>query len=110
MTPLHLAVKAGNIRFAKDLLLRGADRDAETVDGQKPIQMVPLGDDVMKKKFTGILVSLNIGHSIATIYRVNHGTLALQSVACYPTCRLKGIIARPGSFWCFSYTSSSHRL
>ena len=63
LTPLHLAVKALNIRFAKDLLLRGANRDQETVEGKKPIEMVPVGDDVMKQKFMDVFVSLHITHS-----------------------------------------------
>ena len=43
MTPLHLAVQIVNIRTTKDLLLRGANRNAETTDGRKPIDLLENG-------------------------------------------------------------------
>ena len=57
MTPLHTAVSFGNLRSTKDLLLRGADRNAKSHDGRKAIEMINAEDQKDRNKFRKILVS-----------------------------------------------------
>ena len=40
MTPLHTAVRVGNLRSTKDLLLRGADRNIKARDGKTAVEMI----------------------------------------------------------------------
>ena len=57
MTPLHAAVSVGNLRSTKDLLLRGADRNAKSHDGKKAIDLINAEDQKDRNKFRKILVS-----------------------------------------------------
>jgi hypothetical protein len=55
MTPLHAAVSVGNLRSTKDLLLRGADRNAKSHDGKKAIDLINAEDQKDRNKFRKIL-------------------------------------------------------
>ena len=84
MTPLHTAVRFGNLRSTKDLLLRGADRNAKSHDGRRAIDMIHAEDQKDRNKFRKILVSHFVSDLIVMIENsLVHRMPTYSSIALY---------------------------